>query len=1471
MDSTLQKNHVRRAAITLLVLLCYLTGARAQQALPYSYGFEDNALTTDGWVLQGATSISTGINSTAKRTGTYGFHFHFSEQNAYLLSPVLTGGDVGIDLSFWYKEASSNYGDEQFQVGYTDDETNEDASTYNYGGVVTASTSWQEYTNSFPAGTKRIAIKYIYNDCFYLYLDDFTFEVHASCVKPTGVTVSDITNEGAVVSWTSDADAWNVRYRISGSTDDWTIESCNKGTEYPLDGLDAGTTYEVQVQTDCGSGSTSNWTDIVSFTTAFCDPVNQCLVNITLTDSYGDGWNNNQMQVVDAETGAILGTFTLSSGNSGSFTLNVCKDRTINFVYVASGNYSTENGWVITDVNDDVIAEREGCNNGCDPTPGIVATYTVDCDNSCQKPKNLTTSELTATSVKLTWEGTADEWIIGYVADDPTEEYELVPGVTENTYTITGLAPETLYYVAVRPACDMKWCDQVSFTTLEKYPAPTAIAVSDITTNSAAISWTGTADSYNLRYRTITENVAFFEDFEGLTGNALPDGWTTIDADGDGQDWFSFTPDDVDDKYGNPTVFDTSCATSASFNSNTQSALNPDNWLVSPQLDLQGNLSVWVRAQDPDWAAEHFAIYLSTTGTDVADFTTTLVAETEATDEYVEYTADLSAYEGQQGYIAIRHFNCTDMFRLNVDNFTITSITPTSEWVTVNNATSPKTLESLAEYTKYQVQVQGVYSEGTSKWAGTIFTTLSSNPVATDVVVTPAHTSATISWTANSDSYEVKYRTAAYSEKIFFEDFESGIGEWTTSNLESGGGVMDGAGISGGAGFAFKWTSNPPQYLISPELSGIVEGNKLSFSYKNYSAGYQESFKVGYSTKGNDVENDFTWSEETTVDADTNWHLYELTLPADVTYVSIQCTSDDMYYLFVDNIGIYGADIPAGEWTTVPTTETSVEITGLEMDTEYEYQIIGIKNSTPNEGTAIASFTTYSENDKLFLADGNWNVDANWTPAGVPTATQNALLYAAVTIPSGVVATAKNVTIDGGSITIKDGGELKTNSTVDVTMEKSIAGYGDGEGKFNLISSIVDTEYDSDAVEGLMEGDYDYFRFVRSMNLEWRSYALTNFNMTAGNGFLYANKANKTLKFTGETWASQDNTLTMSVTYSDSYPMSMILAGNPFTCTGTIYFVNGSNNITGTIYKLNAAGDGFEAYEGYASVAPGEAVLVEYSESGKIYFESENYGNGTSLGAAEILLPQHGSTANVDAGPVITLTDDATDNSDAITTYNGKNIVVRLADRTLYKDGKWNTLTVPFGVTIAGSALDGATAREVSDATVSGSTLNLTFSDPVDALVAGTPYIIKWADGDNIVAPVFTNVVIDNTDNSYDNGEAGNEQVRFLGTYDALTFESEDESILFMGANNNLYYPNGEAPSYVKACRAYFKIGDESGANVISYFNIDFGDETTSVNLNVNDNLNFDKNAPMYNISGQRVSDSYKGIVIVNGKKVVIK
>jgi hypothetical protein len=48
--------------------------------------------------------------------------------------------------------------------------------------------------------------------------------------------------------------------------------------------------------------------------------------------------------------------------------------------------------------------------------------------------------------------------------------------------------------------------------------------------------------------------------------------------------------------------------------------------------------------------------------------------------------------------------------------------------------------------------------------------------------------------------------------------------------------------------------------------------------------------------------------------------------------------------------------------------------------------------------------------------------------------------------------------------------------------------------------------------------------------------------------------------------------------------------------------------------------------------------------------------------------------------------------------------------------------------------------------------------------------------------------------------------------------------------------------------------------------------ETTGIaNLNVNVNDNFDANAPIYNLAGQRIGKDYKGVVIQNGKKFIQK
>lgn len=118
---------------------------------------------------------------------------------------------------------------------------------------------------------------------------------------------------------------------------------------------------------------------------------------------------------------------------------------------------------------------------------------------------------------------------------------------------------------------------------------------------------------------------------------------------------------------------------------------------------------------------------------------------------------------------------------------------------------------------------------------------------------------------------------------------------------------------------------------------------------------------------------------------------------------------------------------------------------------------------------------------------------------------------------------------------------------------------------------------------------------------------------------------------------------------------------------------------------------------------------------------------------------------------------DTEDNSAVIAANHGQKCNVTLAGRTLYKDGSWNTLCLPFTMfNLAGSPLEGATIMEQGNSgdcntgfDASTGTLTLDFV-PAFGVEAGHAYIVKWKqagdDVQNIVDPVFKGVTITNED-----------------------------------------------------------------------------------------------------------------------------
>lgn len=119
-----------------------------------------------------------------------------------------------------------------------------------------------------------------------------------------------------------------------------------------------------------------------------------------------------------------------------------------------------------------------------------------------------------------------------------------------------------------------------------------------------------------------------------------------------------------------------------SYSTYTFLPVHPDNWLISPSIELPsgtGALLSWYEGTIPDvlyssldsyleYISETYGVYVSTTGTDTADFT--LLGEyTRTSTGYQEMSLNLSTYAGQTIHIAFRHTDGT--FVLFLDDITV--------------------------------------------------------------------------------------------------------------------------------------------------------------------------------------------------------------------------------------------------------------------------------------------------------------------------------------------------------------------------------------------------------------------------------------------------------------------------------------------------------------------------------------------------------------------------------------------------------------------------------------------------------------------------------------------------------------------------------------------------------------------------------------------------------------------------------
>ena len=769
------------------------------------------------------------------------------------------------------------------------------------------------YFDSYIGGTATADHSPCYSGSYAVF-EDYTLRV-LYCAPPTNVAVNNVTGHSAEISWEGDAGSYNVRYRTMGA-------------------------YTVFFE-DFENGIPSTWTKI---------------------DADGDG--NNWLALSD-----IPSTYSYYSsipnwahnGNDAASSPSFAN---------GVGSFSS-NQWLITprvELQDILKFWVRGTHDS------DLDSYEVLLSTTGNNPNDFTVTLQSMTTTVNEYE----EVVIdlshyagqqGYIAIHHVSEnmYFLVvddfglyssgsPWVTTTTsnspITITGLDPETYYEVQVQADCGTEdgtsaWVG-IGFSTDVACPAPTNVAVNNVTNHSAEISWEGEAESYNLRYRVFDTTFVFFEDFEA----GIPSTWTMLDNDADGNNWLALS--DVATTYPYYEAASLSewahggsnSAVSPSAYNNESSvggytALDSDHWLISPQLDLQGILRFYVRSADGNYP-DSYEVLLSTSGNSINDFTVTLQVMTQAGSSWEEIIIDLASYAEQTGYIAIHHV-AQDMYFLLVDDF---GLYPDPTWLTITASDSPITITDLNPETQYEVQVQANCGaeDGVSVWTSTTFTTTIACPEPTDFVVTDVTShGATLNWNGTSESYNVTYATLAsaysFEDGMIPSDFMNGTTPWMIweTNPHSGTYCLASSNYNSGSTTATISLTATFEEDGSIEFYSRVSSESASWDYGTFLIDGVQKLLEGGTTPN-------TWANHSyEVSAGTHIFTWNYTKDGSVN------SGEDRYY--IDDIVLNTTSL---EWVTLVADDTTYTLTDLIPETLYK---VKVQSNCGDEGLSVWSNT----------------------------------------------------------------------------------------------------------------------------------------------------------------------------------------------------------------------------------------------------------------------------------------------------------------------------------------------------------------------------------------------------------------------------------------------------------------------------------------------------------------------------------
>ena len=182
--------------------------------------------------------------------------FHYSPSSYTLaISPMIDNSiPVNSLMVDFYARKNSGNGNGAFEIGVMSDPM--DASTFDLYDTVDfdATGTWEHktiYLANYTGTGQYIAFRSINATAYSYMLDDVTFDYIPQCMPALNVTASNPTLDGATITWSGDASSYAV-YAISGTD---TTYFTAYDTTITLTGLQPSTHYTVMVRALCGGDS----------------------------------------------------------------------------------------------------------------------------------------------------------------------------------------------------------------------------------------------------------------------------------------------------------------------------------------------------------------------------------------------------------------------------------------------------------------------------------------------------------------------------------------------------------------------------------------------------------------------------------------------------------------------------------------------------------------------------------------------------------------------------------------------------------------------------------------------------------------------------------------------------------------------------------------------------------------------------------------------------------------------------------------------------------------------------------------------------------------------------------------------------------------------------------------------------------------------------------------------------------------